>query len=293
MKFDNLTVVICNYNLIDHLKIVSKRVKEIAPEVEIILADDHSTDGSFEWASSSGLFDNIYYKPIREPYCLCHIRNKAIHLSTKKFVLLLDSSCYPSDFCIQSHLKLLELDEKNVSQGEVIYLQTQQIPSSYSVFNANEIYQDAPASGGNIAFPISAWKKIKGFDESFDGTWGLEDNDFLIMLIKNGYNVLTHRSSVAFHMPHERKCLEAFSKTNHEKITNKYFPGKSYEEIINIYFEIEKNDIKLKKSTEKIILSCLSFLKQGDEKTQNMLLSFFQRKMLEDTMLKGKVSSKH
>ena len=257
MSLKNLSIIICNYNLLEHLKIVSKRVKELSPDSELILADDHSDDGSYEWAKSSGLFDNIYYKPIREPYCLCTIRNEAIKLATREYILLLDSSCYPADFCLDGHIIILEANKNNISQGEVIWLKDMMIPKHEELKISPKVLSASwlCAAGGNLAFPKSSWDKIGGFDEAFNGAWGHEDNDFLFRLEKAGHYILNHFSSIIFHMYHETKCQESKLKEsiNLELFKQKHFKKECLQEnvIKHAFFLRKEKNISIEEALKR------------------------------------------
>jgi len=67
------SVVICSYNRLPYLQRTVQALKKTNHEFEVILSDDHSNDGTIEWAEKSNFFDNIYVKPNREEYCLCTI----------------------------------------------------------------------------------------------------------------------------------------------------------------------------------------------------------------------------
>jgi len=206
-------VVICSHNRLDYLKRTleyfqdSKDVQD--RDVQVVLADDKSTDGTIEWALHSGLFSGVFINPKGGSYCLNTIRNGGISMCSSEFVILLDCDCKPVDGFILGHDAVFDRFPKAISVG---------FTDLYDETGTKILSQDlrrkglkgesvggigwANAYGGNIAFPICLWKAIGGFDEKFDGAWGFEDLDFAYRAHHHGYKCVCHRQTVVRHMRH-------------------------------------------------------------------------------------------
>lgn len=59
-------------------------------------------------------------------------------------------------------------------------------------------------AGGIITTSVKTFKKIKGIPESFDGTWGGEDNAFWMKLTALGYSYQTYSNRI-FHLFHNSR----------------------------------------------------------------------------------------
>lgn len=254
----NLSIIISNYNLINHLKIVSNRVRELDSECELILADDCSDDGSIEWAKQSNLFNNIHYENTRKLFRVSTIRNKGIKLSTKDNILLLDSSCYLGNNTIKAHFFILNNLSDSVSQGVVHFMEQDCVPEiKDEIFNVklfekiNHAFRVALTS--NLFFPKKYWEEIGGFDEDFNGAWGYEDSDFIIRLEKINKNIYKHFQSDVFHMNHERKCLEAWE--NRQKNLDLLYKKHDLKKIVEKF--ILDDSIKIYKNGKKDFTSCV------------------------------------
>lgn len=267
MTNSDLSIIVCNYNLLHHLKIVVTEIKKLSPDSEIILADDHSSDGTQEWAKSCGFFDKIYVKPVREPYCLCTIRNEGIRLSTKSHILLLDSSCFPSRWFFASHIEVLNSGSKIVSQGIVNWMKDWSLPQQKeTLFIKDKIVKTGwkYALGGNLAFPKDVWFFLNGFDENFNGSYGWEDNDFVLRAEKLGYSVYTHEMSIVYHLKHDPTCQKAINN----KMKNFELMTKKHDLLKFLQTEIMQEVQKVQESGEKEFL--LAF-----QKAQQIVLKKF------------------
>ncbi len=250
MTNSDLSIVICNYNLLHHLKIVIPEIKRLSPDSELIFSDDHSNDGSQEWAESCGFFDDIYIKQIREPYCLCTIRNEGIRLSTRSHIVLLDSSCFPSRWFFESHIAVLSSNSKIVSQGVVNWMKDWRVPLQEETrFIKDKILRTGwkYVLGGNLAFSKKMWFDLDGFDENFNGSYGWEDNDFVLRAESLGYLTFTHEMSVVFHLRHNPTCQEAISN----KRKNFELMMKKHDLLKFLQTEIMQEVKKIQESEEK------------------------------------------
>ena len=205
---NNPSVIICNYNLLPQLEAVAIALREFHVDFELILSDDHSDDGSVEWAEKSKLFDQIYVKPVREDFSINTIRNEGIQLASSETVILLDSSNIPSANFFTGHQAVLDAFEDVLSIGLLIRCDAQNTETLHNrkVISQQKTFMSvmpAGVQGGNMAFTKALWEKVGKFDEKFNGSWGWDDNDFAIRVLIHGGVVMSHSDSLAIHLEHE------------------------------------------------------------------------------------------
>jgi len=178
---------------------------------EYVLSDDGSTDGTPEWAAESCFFSKIVSTGENTGYRLCTVRNNGISAlsSDVDTVILLDADCRPEPSYFEGH------DTVYSSFGNVISVG---ITDNYTKDASSLISSDhrrpwlkgkdsikiswMSAYGGNMSFPLAVWKNIGGFDEEYNGAWGLEDADFAYSCHKNGVFSILGAKSVVRHMQH-------------------------------------------------------------------------------------------
>ena len=208
---NRFSIVVVNYNKSGYLERVATNIKNIAVGSELILSDDHSDDGSWEWAKASGLFDKIFRKENREEYCLCTVRNEGIRLATREFVVLLDADCYPcSEYFINLTKLINEVNHSRIvavgltdhynKDGDKILLEDPR-----KVYLGGNLICDIgfrDAFGGNVCFPVSLWKQVGGFDEDFNGFWGYEDIEFAYRCQKAGAKLVSRHGVLVKHLQH-------------------------------------------------------------------------------------------
>ena len=204
----NFSVVVCNYNLLPQLRVVAFAFRGFATTFELILADDHSDDGSVEWAEKSKLFDKIYVKPVREYYCINTIRNAAIEMASNDHVILVDSSNVPVATFFDGHDTILTKYPDCLSTGPILrceYDCLDILRNKRIAFEHEDIVMTACGGvmGGNMAFSKSLWESIGKFDEQYNGCWGFDDNDFAIRVLLHGHQVYMHKNSVVLHLEHK------------------------------------------------------------------------------------------
>lgn len=203
------SVVLCSYNKIEYLKKTSNKIKSLPWSTELILSDDLSTDGTIEWAKSSGLFDKIHCEKFPGSYRLNTIRNEGTKLASKDYIILLDCDCLPDDFYFIGHDIIFALNPDAISVG---------ITRMYDRFGENMINDDRRLDffnlsyccifdwnmcyGGNMAYSKSLWEKIGCFDESYNGEWGYEDMDFGKHAMDLGYKILSCKLASVRHLEH-------------------------------------------------------------------------------------------
>ena len=213
------SVVLCSYNKLTSLQRVARQVKKLRADVELILADDHSTDGSVEWAGPSGLFSSIHSEPESGNYRLNSIRNAGISLATRRYVILLDCDCLPEDTYLHGYDEVFRLHPNSAaigvtkrydSTGEILIKQDCRLPDGKSTDVVEHEWNDF--YGGNVAFPKILWIDER-FDESYNGNWGFEDLDIAMRWSRRGVHFFMSPLSCARHLDHPpcKQSLDAHS----------------------------------------------------------------------------------
>lgn len=103
-----MSVVIPAYNCIQTLPQVVTKLLEQAPipsDIEIIIIDDGSTDGTRDWLEKMAMECPIGFKYlIQQNQGAAFARNRGIEIATGNIILFLDADVIPSDELIPAHL---------------------------------------------------------------------------------------------------------------------------------------------------------------------------------------------
>jgi glycosyltransferase involved in cell wall biosynthesis len=231
---NEFSVIIVNFNKDTYLQRVASTVRSLSPDVELILADDHSNDGSFEWAEKSGVFNKIYRKENREEYCLCTVRNEGVKLATKKYVVILDADCLPeSSYFLSlssavnsmSNPKFMAVGftDHYTKDGKTFLLEDPRKAYLNGKTQCNIGYCDA--FGGNVCFPVELWHEVGGFDQDFNGYWGYEDLEYALRCEKAGANLISYKGMLVRHLQHPlRSSIEqsVLKGRNHKLMLRKH-----------------------------------------------------------------------
>lgn len=210
----SIAFIITTYNRPDTLNLLleSVVVQRQLPD-EIIVADDGSDDKTRQICATWSSILNI--KHCWQPdngFRAARARNLALLKSTHDLCVLIDGDCIiPRDF-IQQHLRMLNDTKKIVAGGRhllskkksknVLREGKQSFASIFKHFKFMSVklgglrdlrphfWQSARTC--NLSFQRDLALTIKGFDESFKG-WGLEDSDFVIRALNEGYQIRSAR----------------------------------------------------------------------------------------------------
>jgi glycosyltransferase involved in cell wall biosynthesis len=232
------SVVICSYNKLEYLKLVMAALGRTGVECEVILSDDGSDDGTVEWARESDLFDVVLESERSTEYRLCSVRNKGISQATGDYIILLDADCAPDADFFNGHEEVFALDPKGMSVGYTrLYDKTgtkiirEDHRRNWAKKSGKKVcsIRWMDAYGGNVAFPKSLWERVGGFDERYNGAWGLEDADFAYMIHKIGIGIRASLRTVVRHLEHPvtgTKEMRAGKGPNTKKFKDKhgFFP---------------------------------------------------------------------
>ena len=105
-----ITIVIPNYNGNKYLKgCLDSIYKQSYTDYEIIIIDNASTDGSYEWVNT---YKDIVFKSLEENYGFSRAVNEGIRLARGEYVLLLNNDTELCEDFLEEILKVIKTDSK-------------------------------------------------------------------------------------------------------------------------------------------------------------------------------------
>lgn len=210
-----ITCAIINYN---GIKTVFNTIESIynlqGVNPNIIVIDDGSSDGSPD-AIQTRFPNVIVYKESENTKDLNRLRNKGLHFSRTRLVLLTDNDVIFSSDAVIEMINLLESDDdagaciprlmymedrdKIYSEGgKVHYIGASIAPSRDSHKNNVMKNPQVAVGGGIILFDTQKLQKIGFFDEEYSLAWG-DDGEIQIRLLIAGYKCYYNPSAIAYH----------------------------------------------------------------------------------------------
>lgn len=215
----NITLVMAVFNKLDLTKESYKRIREIYPDVPLVICSGGSTDGTKEWLlNMSDLDDHLTIFHDDERLTFSDNYNTAISLvDTEKLILIHNDMVIGRNFieniekCITDKLILSYMTieppifKGHVRPGKVIHdLGSNFYDFKYDEFELlTEYYSEKSTLYNGATFFMSGYKKV--FDDigGFDGFSFVpafcEDDDFLIRAKLKGYELKTTESAVVYH----------------------------------------------------------------------------------------------
>ncbi|MFH5832449.1 glycosyltransferase family 2 protein [Halalkalibaculum sp. DA3122] len=219
----SFSIIIVSWNALNHLKTFLPSVAETNyPDLEIILADNASTDGSKEWVNEN--FPEISVAIFDENYGYCGGNNRgAAHASGDILVFLNNDVRVEPDWishlndCFEQHPEAAALQPKMRSfsnPGEFEYAgaaggfldrygypfcrgrifdTVEKDDGQYDV--STEIFW---ASGAALAIRKKQFEELGGFDEDFE--FHMEEIDLCWQLWNRGYTVRYCPESTVYHL---------------------------------------------------------------------------------------------
>ncbi len=211
MKF---SVVIITYNKLKSLPKVLEAIN--SPYVgELILCDDSSDDGTFEFAQESKRFTKLWRKEKHDKYALNTLRNKGVENCGFDNIVILDGDCVPSVSLFEGHCHVLSSDDLVISIGFTHHFdgageKIQRADNRIQMLKDKDMgpLPWCECFGGNIAFSKKVYNIVGAFDENFNGYWGFDDIDFGYRAIKSGVKLIAHKKTIAKHLAHPHNCVE-------------------------------------------------------------------------------------
>jgi glycosyltransferase involved in cell wall biosynthesis len=248
---------------------------------EVIVVDDGSSDGSEEVAKQyEGRLDTKYCFQEDKGYRVASARNLGIARASGEIIVFVDSGVLLASGALKAHWEhhasrwepsaligyVYGFDQSDEHALELMQLIDCENPDRTIDFfqktrmyldireAAYERYQDRidllPAPWVffwtcNVSVRRDAVLEAGGFDENFDLTWGVEDQDLGLRLCKKGVSLYLCRQAAAIHYPHYKDMANNMAQ---DLKNRQYFHRKH--QLIETEFYLTCDDFEL---NEKLI----------------------------------------
>jgi GT2 family glycosyltransferase len=222
-----LSVVIPNWNGVRLLAKHLQKVIDAARGAEIIVADDHSEDGSVDFIKKN--FPSVKVVTGSKQEGFATNVNAGVSRATGSIVVLLNTDVEPEhDFLTPliadfSDPKVFAVGclEKSSEDGKTILRGRglAQWIKGYFIHERGEVNKTDTAwvAGGSGAFRKSMWDKLGGMDTLFNPFYW-EDIDLSYRARKAGWKTLFEPKSVVHHYHEEGKIMREYSSSDVNRI---------------------------------------------------------------------------
>lgn len=209
-----ISLIIPSYNNLKHLKNVYASIKKHAPEAEVVLLDDGSTDGTWEWIQKQ---DCIKYKS-KERVGHTILYDTGIELATNKIVGILHADMIIGPNYIQNlikHLKPLTVvcgtriepplhpeGKEKIIKDFGLDFDTLNIESFEKFVLEKQIeFKDQTTKGMFAPWILykEDFQSMGGHDPIF-APFPYEDSDIFQRWILNGYELIQSRDAFVYHL---------------------------------------------------------------------------------------------
>lgn len=222
-----VSIVIPNWNGIHLLKKHLKSVIAAAPEAQIIVSDDSSTDGSLEYLRN--YFPNVLVVSKAKHEGFAGTVNAGVAKATSDIVVLLNTDVEPEKGFLEpvfTHFRDPDVFavgclEKSLENGKII-LRGRGLArwiNGYYIHKRGEVDKTNTAwvSGGSGAFRRTMWDTLGGMDTLYNPFYW-EDIDLSYRARKAGWRTLFEPKSVVHHYHEEGKIVNAFTPGDIKRI---------------------------------------------------------------------------
>ena len=214
-----ISLIVPSYNNLNHLKNVYASIQKHAPEAEVILLDDGSTDGTYDWMKERYTEDeNLVILRVEERRGHTILYDAGIEHATNDIVGILHADMILGPNCIENMLKHLQPGrvvcatriepplhpegKEKIIRDFGMDFDTLDVPAfEQFVTEKQEEYKDVTTQG--MFAPWILYKKdfqaIGGHDPLF-APFPYEDSDIFQRWILAGYELVQSRDAFVYHL---------------------------------------------------------------------------------------------
>ena len=255
----SVSIVILNYNGLEHLKTFLPSVIEHTPNVQIYVADNNSTDKSIAWLNEN--HPEVVVINLQKNYGYAEGYNKALEQLDDEYYVLLNSDVEVSAGWLEEMLKIISEDpEVAMVQPKILsYLHKDEfeyagasggfIDALHFPFCRGRIFDHVEkdegqydekreifwASGACMLVNAELFNELGGFDKDYFAHH--EEIDLAWRIHKCGYKVMVAPASVVYHLGGGTLNYESTQKTYLNYRNNLYTIAKN-EYLLNLIWVI-------------------------------------------------------
>ncbi|MEW6556098.1 MAG: N-acetylneuraminate synthase family protein [Elusimicrobiota bacterium] len=225
-RLKKCSIIVSHYNQYEHLENIIAWFKTVQIyNYEMIIADDGSDYSIKKWILEKRFnrIENLkYITHQRKGFRLATVRNKGNKLSNGEVLIFLDSDMVPCTDFIEAHLEA----QKQIGGGGGGIVIGYRIRNKAVGFPSDERHIQFVISknlkehkrpyemcyGCNFSIPAKIFNEVNGFDEDYNGSWGLEDIDLAFRVYQKGYPFTVSTNAWAVHKEHHFDYTENFAK---------------------------------------------------------------------------------
>lgn len=264
-----ISVILPVYNVDKYLdKCIESIIKQTYKNLEIIIVNDGSSDGSSLICNKWGNFDNRIKIINKKNAGLGKARNTGLDHANGKFVMFVDSDDFIEGTAIEKLLDGLNNND-TIFCGYSLYYNDNRIihkPMKYggSIFFENDITRkilvemmgSLPEEVDDICIPVSVWHGLYSMNIIKENNIRfVSEREFISEDMIFHIDYLSVAKSVSF----IEDCLYYYRKNNENSLTTIYNPDRFIKEII-LYNELENRLLKIMPREEYIIRLQRTFL---------------------------------
>jgi glycosyltransferase involved in cell wall biosynthesis len=192
-----VSVIIPTYNRLHYIKkCLYALFRQTSREFEIIIVDDGSTDGTYEYLEGMRRTDFILLKEKNKGPAAA--RNLGVKHSKADYIAFIDDDCIPQKRWVENIIKdFRELDADSLTCHTLpVYKNILKHLGEFERIELKKNFKPAKLEGlrpdqrgmtDNCAIKREIFNRLKGFDEKF--LYAGEDPDFWFRLLKRGYSI--------------------------------------------------------------------------------------------------------
>ncbi len=192
------------------LVIESAASGSLVPDL-VVVADDGSDDGTPDAAEAACRKHGIPCRILRHPrvaiYRIQAMRNSAVAAALEGVVLLSDSDCILGRYTLEAHSLIHRKFQDAMGTGarfEYLAGTSGEFTSMYSTLEFSHCSSGnyMVPYGANMSFTKRMWRRLGGFDRSYDLHYGFEDHEFMFRAEQASAVIYADPAAYMFHCPH-------------------------------------------------------------------------------------------